>query len=136
MHFNALAVVPLVAAALSTVVAAPSAPATDAVQYDCDNAYNGMTPSGRGPGYRYACWSVSFVYSSYVCHVGGWGIVQDRYCCSGEVRYTSVINVELQVHVDIRFLQPFGSAKIRMFESQPGLGFTGVQTALLSDFRT
>ncbi|KAJ8087779.1 hypothetical protein PM082_006616 [Marasmius tenuissimus] len=51
----------------------------------CDYAYNGNTPSGRGPGQTYNCRKVSWVQSSYVCYVGS----GSTYCCSGTPSSTS-----------------------------------------------
>ncbi|KIY72256.1 hypothetical protein CYLTODRAFT_418038 [Cylindrobasidium torrendii FP15055 ss-10] len=65
------------------IVAATAVSGAPAVS--CDNAYNGNTPSRRGPGIIYNCRKTSYVQTSYVCYEGA----GPRYCCSGTEVYTS-----------------------------------------------
>ncbi|KAJ8087778.1 hypothetical protein PM082_006615 [Marasmius tenuissimus] len=51
----------------------------------CNNAYNGNTPSRRGPGVIYNCSKVSWTVFSFVCYVGS----GPSYCCSGIPQRTS-----------------------------------------------
>ncbi|KAL0569329.1 hypothetical protein V5O48_012635 [Marasmius crinis-equi] len=74
-----------IAAVASLVNAAPSPAPEIEARANCDYAYNGNSPTKRGPGVLYSCSRTSFVVTSYVCYVGS----GPTYCCSGDLVSTS-----------------------------------------------
>ncbi|KAK1224483.1 hypothetical protein PQX77_012596 [Marasmius sp. AFHP31] len=82
----------IIVALASFAAAAPSALVekdTIEARANCDWAYNGNTPTKRGPGVLYSCSKTSFasqVVTSYVCYVSG---TSGPYCCSGNLVQTS-----------------------------------------------
>ncbi|KAG7087800.1 hypothetical protein E1B28_013741 [Marasmius oreades] len=91
MKFSAVSSLIATACLALSVGAAPSANPSELVEKDlearasCSYAYNGST--GRGPGTRYSCSSVSWVQFSYVCYVSS--TTSGSWCCSGNLVQTS-----------------------------------------------